>query len=106
VGIGSILVKIDHRINSDEKMVIEMERYKSILKHELQIFGKGYDDSLSLYDNMFHCSVSGCTFRNIYYIEYVQHMEEDKHCHDPRKGTDMNMSKLRMIDDAEETEQE
>ena len=57
---------------------------------------KDYDDSKTLWENMYTCDKPGCIFRTIWKKLYEDHLSSDMHIYDRRKGlVELKISKLK-----------
>lgn len=63
-----------------------IEEYITIAHSELEKAGKKYDESQSLYANLFICDNPACTFRTLYFYEYERHVSQGFHIQYAKDG--------------------
>ena len=61
----------------------ELEKLKGISRNQHFISDTEYFEDRSLYDNLFVCPKSGCTFKNLYYDIMYDHIKKDIHSNQP-----------------------
>lgn len=103
------MVKFD-KITNDNEFNFVIEKLKGICRQQHFISDTEYFEHKSLWDNLFICPSDSCSFRTLYYSQYLQHIDQGYHVTDPRQGLNIPIKKPVVreieIEDEDDTQEE